>query len=203
MRVRTDEKRQEIIRVAGDAFVELGYDRTSMSVISQRLGGSKATLYGYFKSKEELLLAVLENEVDEKAEELFSHLLVIEDLREALTWLATSALTKRRDVRPTCFFRIVSTQPEESGIGKTFYDTILRPVWMRLCDWIEERMEIGQLRKADPWRATMHFKGLVEGDVIERHLLGAQDGFGPAEIAEQAESAADAFMRLYGPDTPA
>ena len=59
MRVRTDEKRREIVDVASELFEEHGFERTSMSMISERLGGSKATLYGYFKSKEQLLAAVL------------------------------------------------------------------------------------------------------------------------------------------------
>ena len=70
MRVRTEVKRQEIIRIAGELFEERGYDRTSMSAIAARVGGSKATLYGYFKSKEELLLAVLDYDVGEEADRL-------------------------------------------------------------------------------------------------------------------------------------
>ena len=48
MRVRNEEKRLEIIRIAAELFDELGYERTSMSTIAARVGGSKATLYGYF-----------------------------------------------------------------------------------------------------------------------------------------------------------
>ena len=40
-RVRTEEKRNEIVRIASEAFDELGYDRCSMAAISERLGGSK------------------------------------------------------------------------------------------------------------------------------------------------------------------
>jgi hypothetical protein len=47
MRVRTEKKRQEIIRIAAELFDELGYERTSMSTIASRVGGSKTTLYGY------------------------------------------------------------------------------------------------------------------------------------------------------------
>ena len=65
MRVRTEEKREEIIRIAAELFQENGFERTSMSTISERLGGSKATLYGYFKSKEDLLLAVVHHDVPE------------------------------------------------------------------------------------------------------------------------------------------
>ena len=38
---------------------ELGFERTSMSEICTRLGGSKATLYNYFASKEALFLEVM------------------------------------------------------------------------------------------------------------------------------------------------
>ena len=88
MRVRTDEKRQEIIRIASNLFEELGYERTSMSTIAARLGGSKATLYGYFKSKEDLLRAVLDREVSEEADRLMHEFLSEKDLRSGLVRLA-------------------------------------------------------------------------------------------------------------------
>ena len=59
MRTKTEEKRQAIIDVAAATFGELGFERTSMSEICTRLGGSKATLYNYFASKEALFLEVM------------------------------------------------------------------------------------------------------------------------------------------------
>ena len=50
MRVKTEEKRQAILEEAAKAFQELGFERTSMSEICARVGGSKATLYNYFAS---------------------------------------------------------------------------------------------------------------------------------------------------------
>ena len=54
VRVKTADRRQAILEVAHDVFQEMGFERASMAVISRRLGGSKGTLYGYFRSKEEL-----------------------------------------------------------------------------------------------------------------------------------------------------
>ncbi len=79
MRVRTEEKRLEIIRMAAELFDELGYERSSMSAIAARVGGSKATLYGYFASKEDLLRAVLDRDVSEEAERLMQEFLSEED----------------------------------------------------------------------------------------------------------------------------
>ena len=70
MRTRSEEKRREIVRVAAKAFEELGYERTSMLTIAERLRGSKQTLYNYFASKEELLRAVLDFDVSEIAEQV-------------------------------------------------------------------------------------------------------------------------------------
>src|SRR5271155_4240715 len=49
-----DQRRENIINVAREVFFEQGYTAASMSSIAARLGGSKGTLYNYFKSKEEL-----------------------------------------------------------------------------------------------------------------------------------------------------
>src|ERR1700759_2542473 len=48
------DRRDAILDVAYECFTAEGYGATSMSTIAARLGGSKGTLYNYFKSKEEL-----------------------------------------------------------------------------------------------------------------------------------------------------
>src|ERR1700735_2390989 len=52
-----DQRREAILNVAREVFFELGYSAASMSAIAARLGGSKGTLYNYFKNKEELFEA--------------------------------------------------------------------------------------------------------------------------------------------------
>lgn len=59
MRTKSDEKRQAILDVAAEVFREAGFERASMSEICTRVGGSKATLYNYFPSKEELFFEVM------------------------------------------------------------------------------------------------------------------------------------------------
>ncbi|MCW2525876.1 MAG: TetR family transcriptional regulator [Pseudonocardiales bacterium] len=52
--------REHILRVALEQFAEQGYDGTSLQQIADRLGVTKAALYYHFKSKDDLLLAVLD-----------------------------------------------------------------------------------------------------------------------------------------------
>ncbi len=56
MRKKTETRRSTILGHALDIFRKEGFERASMSQIAAQVGGSKATLYNYFSSKEELLL---------------------------------------------------------------------------------------------------------------------------------------------------
>ena len=191
MRVRTEEKRLQIIRIAAELFEELGYERTSMSAIAARVGGSKATLYGYFGSKEELLRAVLDHDVSEEAERLIHEFLQEKDLRNGLIRLGISYLSRHH--ARAASIRTVANQP----IAEEFYKTVLRPAWQRLADRFATMMREGRLKFADPWTTAMHWKGLNEWDMLERHLLSANAAADPNDVLKAATAAADAFLKVY------
>ncbi|MGH6965637.1 MAG: TetR/AcrR family transcriptional regulator, partial [Phenylobacterium sp.] len=48
-RLDRDARREAILDVAQEVFLEEGFANASMSTIAARLGGSKGTLYNYFK----------------------------------------------------------------------------------------------------------------------------------------------------------
>ncbi|HEY5721741.1 MAG TPA: TetR/AcrR family transcriptional regulator [Allosphingosinicella sp.] len=191
MRVRTEEKRREIVRIAAGLFDELGYERTSMSAIAARLGGSKATLYGYFRSKEDLLRAVLDHDVSEEADRLIQELMSETDLRSGLIRIGIAYLNGHS--ARSASIRTVANQP----IAREFYENVLRPAWQRLADRFAAMMKEGRLRFADPWITAMHWKGLTEWDMLERHLLSAEIGASPNDVVTAATAAADAFLKVY------
>src|SRR5258708_11576585 len=59
MKVRRQARRESSSEAAAKLFLEFGYERASMNELAKRLRGSKATLYGYFPSKEALFIAVV------------------------------------------------------------------------------------------------------------------------------------------------
>jgi AcrR family transcriptional regulator len=61
MKTKTESKRQAILTAAAEVFREVGFERASMSEIRARIGGSKATLYNYFPSKEKLFCRLIGN----------------------------------------------------------------------------------------------------------------------------------------------
>lgn len=198
-RMKSDEKRREIVRVAALAFQELGYERTSMLTIAERLRGSKQTLYNYFPSKEDLLRAVLDFDVGDVADQGMASFLAEPNLRKGLAGLGQIYLERQLAPLAIANIRTVATQPAESRIGEEFYRNILCVAWKRVADAFEALMDQGKLRRADPWLAAMHFKGLVLQDLLERHLLGAAATMDPEEVGAAARHAADAFLMIYGP----
>ena len=199
-RVRTDEKRSEIIRLAADMFEEEGFDRCSMALLSERLGGSKATLYGYFPSKDDLLRAVLDFQVATEADRIMRDFPASDDLRESLILLGTAYLNKRMSPLPLMNIRIVMSQPPGSTMGKDFCNNIIRPAFQRLADKFGELIKEGKLRGADPEIMMYHWKGLCDWDFFERRILGSIEGPDPKEVKRAVTLAADAFLKLYGVD---
>jgi len=191
MRARSDEKRREIVRIAAALFDELGYERATMSAIAASLGGSKATLYAHFPSKEELLKAVLDHDVNAEADRLMQELLSETDLRSGLIRLGIAYLNGH--AARTAHMRTVANQP----IAEQFFSGVLRPAWQRLADRFAAMMKEGRLKFADPWITAMHWKGLNEWDMLEKHLLCAKAGANPTEIVTAATAAADAFLKVY------
>ena len=51
----TSAKRKSILDAAIDAFIEFGFEKTSMDLIAERADASKRTVYNHFSSKESLI----------------------------------------------------------------------------------------------------------------------------------------------------
>jgi AcrR family transcriptional regulator len=198
VRMKSDEKRRKIVRVAAETFQELGFERTSMLTIAERMRGSKQTLYNYFASKEELLRAVLEFDVGDVADQALEVLRAEKNLRKGLVRLGKVYLARQLSPMAISNMRIVATQPAESGIGQDFYQTILCAAWKRVAEVFKGLMAEGKLRRADPWIAAMHFKGLMLQDLLERQLLNAAKEVNPKEVETVAKQAVDAFLSIYG-----
>lgn len=202
VRTKSDAKRREIIRVAAESFQELGFERTSMLTIAERMRGSKQTLYNHFGSKEDLLRAVLDFDVGDAADQALENIQHEKGLRGQLARLGEIYLERQLAPLAISNLRIVATQPAETGIGEDFYQNILCPAWKRVAEVFKALMAEGKLRRADPWVAVMHFKGLVTQDLLERHLLNAAANPDPKDIKAAAKQAVDAFLRIYGVDDP-
>ena len=63
-----EERRLEIILTSERLFRENGYSKTSVDAIIQEMGVAKGTFYYYFKSKEDILKAIVDHTIDQIVE---------------------------------------------------------------------------------------------------------------------------------------
>jgi AcrR family transcriptional regulator len=71
--IRETKKRQTrraIIEAAVKLFSENGYEQTSVDQLAREAGIGKGTIYGYFKTKDEIFFAFCEDEIDYAFQEL-------------------------------------------------------------------------------------------------------------------------------------
>lgn len=76
VRMSPEQRRAELVQSAQELFTRNGIDKTSVSDIVSNAGVSQGTFYWYFKSKDEIVNAVVENVGEEMLQELsnVSHL---------------------------------------------------------------------------------------------------------------------------------
>jgi AcrR family transcriptional regulator len=196
MRVKSEEKRREIVTKAWELFKENGFERTTMSDISERVGGSKATLYGYYDSKEQLFAAALEQVIRDPADDVFAFLAQPGKLKTRLLNFARALLKARLSEDLIAVEQALITEARRSELGELLRARFVQPQWRRLAAALDREMVAGQLRKADPMLATWHFRGLVEADLVERRLHG-ETTITAHEIKKAAESGVDMFLKAY------
>lgn len=197
MRVKTAARRSAIVAAAWEAFRENGFERTTMSDITARAGGSKATIYGYFPSKDELFAAAIEFGLKDVSEETFRHLAMPGTLAERLLSFARVDLQARLSPDMIAVERMLVAEADRSHV----YEVVREKSFLRrrlIADHLEREMAEGRLRDADPIRAAIHLLALIETEVRDR-LLWGDNTVDQAVIDEQIHQGVDAFLRAYAP----
>ncbi|HEY5106444.1 MAG TPA: TetR/AcrR family transcriptional regulator [Caulobacteraceae bacterium] len=203
MRVKTEAKRREILEGAAAVFRQHGFSQASMSAVSQRIGGSKATLYRYFASKEDLFFAVMFEATLEHANDVFDGLAPGGDLRLTLERFGAGYLSLALSAEAISVRRMSIAEGSRSGIGKLLFERGPKLLWSKMAAFLDGEMAAGRLRKADPWMVAMHFRGLLEGDLVNRALLGVAVDSRSSCLRVHACAAADVLLRAYAAESPA
>ena len=157
MRVRTEAKREAILEIAAKAFIEMGYERASMAEISARVGGSKATLYGYFESKEQLFVEVAKAVGERHLADAFAELTKTAiDLPAALQRFGEKMVgfLSQPDVLATQ--RMVIAEAGHSDIGRRFHEAGPMRGIEAMTAYLQAAVDGGWLRAADAHVAALH-----------------------------------------------
>ena len=199
MRVKTEGRRQAIIDVAGELFLQHGYAAVSMAAISAKLGGSRVTLYNYFATKEELFEAYVIEAGSERSKAILNfHEQGVIDLRNSLFNLGKSYLALVLDCRVLAIHRMiigeVSRFPE---LARIFYESGVKIILQQIQAILTAEIRPGRLKASCPNTMASHFRALCEAGSVEWRLWGLQREINEQSLDQALFTAVDAFLDVY------
>ena len=196
---KSASKRQAILDTAYRLFRARGFARTSLSEITAEVGGSKATVYNHFPSKEELFVECMMAAVKDYVSGAQGHLEVSgADPAAVLVafgegFLGFICSPEQLEVR-----RLMIAEASRSGTGRLFFAKI-SALRAHVSRFMSACMASGTLRRDDPTLAAEHLGALLEAEILEPLLLHVRDTPGDKEVALAAGRAVTAFLRAYAP----
>nr|WP_310617483.1 TetR/AcrR family transcriptional regulator [Pantoea cypripedii] len=199
MRTLTDEKRQAIMTAASAVFQEHGYERASMNEVARRAGGSKATLYNYFPSKEALFEAVVRtystHYLTEAAGDILnddgSELSLENKLHRFGKGMLSVLMT---DSQALQLYRVVVGEAGHSDIGALFYESGVRESMEMLASLMKNHMEQGDLAENCPMLRARQFSALLKAEVDELLLKKEMGTFSESRVTEMVAAAVNLFL---------
>ncbi len=198
MKTKTESKRQAILKAAAEVFQEAGFERASMSEIRARIGGSKATLYNYFPSKEKLFFEVMY-----KAKELELGAITAalnpdtDDPKQELLRFGERLVPALYSPEAIAIRRLAIAELGHSNIGKVVFEGSMLPIENQVAEFLKKTMKRGVLRTADAKTAAVHLLGLIESELLQRVLLGVMDSVKPQAIKSVVRRAVEVFLSGY------
>ena len=196
---RSDERRQTILDVAGELFMQDGYAAVSMSQIAARLGGSKGTLYNYFTSKTELFAAYMVEACLANSEAMFGTTDDATPIGDALRRIGTGFLNfVMRDDAMAVHRLVVAEAHRFPELGQAFYEAGPKLSIERLAAWLKRRMDRGELRAVDPESAARQFFALCKSHLYSLRMWNIVSEVGQDEIARHIDAQVDMFLAAYG-----
>lgn len=195
MRPEFDRRREEITRVALRLFGERGFEDTTMDDIAREIGFSKAALYQYCSSKEDLFFQVLQ---------LYTHAIPPEeavagancaDWRQAVHNVAESYMAISRDSDRAAFLgSVIRDSHKFPEFGEAYYEKSFCTARNNFSEFLTRLQQQGVVRAdLDVKVAVTAFFGTLTSYTI---LFDTIKGI-PRDVAEEEfiHTTADIFIR--------
>jgi AcrR family transcriptional regulator len=157
---RKDLVRERLIETAAELFATRGYSRTTIHDIAEELGLRRSSLYHYFRNKEEILDALIDQQTIEHAQTLKvlladKALTGTERLRRAFTRSVLHKLTASARFR--VLDQIEFEMPDKQAREHRRRKREILDLWSQV---ISQGIAAGELRPVDPRMAAFALLGI-------------------------------------------
>ncbi|MBD2847147.1 TetR/AcrR family transcriptional regulator [Paenibacillus sp. IB182496] len=177
-----EQSRQQIMRSARAIFVEKGYGAASMEEIRGRSGMSKGSIYYHFKSKQQLFLAILEQNIQDWLDKWKQIAQPDQSLTDKLHALAVHWVLDFDNPLISAGDEFVASHSDEPEVIKKMIalTQLHHPI---IRDILEQGIAAGELRQEDP-------------DMLTYLLFGTLGGLGMAHYDQLPRAKVLALYRM-------
>jgi AcrR family transcriptional regulator len=169
-----DCTRQKLLRAADAAFTELGFQSATTREIARRAGVNEVTLFRHFRTRSDLVRAVIRETLKAEVAFMENHEFDGHDLRAAISDYVKAyvGVVERREA----VARIVIG--EGHLLPKDIQDTIIDvigPIKERIADWLRQAQQNGLVRpEIDPMGAVEVLRDALHSAVLRWSTFGAR-----------------------------
>jgi len=197
-RIDSQRRHRILIDAATELFLEVGYSGASLNQLVERAGGSKSTIYAYFRDKEGLFVAVIDDMLQEILIPLYSMTLGEQDLYTSLTQLADHTLAVMTSHKGTGLSRIVYAESVKlPAVGKAFYKHGPHRAIIELSQYLEKLSESGTIQCDNPTLASEFFWGMLLHKPMLQGLCSVERPMNPRARKKYVTQVIDNFIKQF------
>jgi AcrR family transcriptional regulator len=187
-------KQRQIIDGARAVFLAKGFDAASMNDIARAAGVSKGTLYVYFKHKEELFEAIVEQECDAQAEGIFDLDPDDHDVEAVLKRLGVAYVKFLcRPEKASAIRTVIAIADRMPEVGRKFYESGPARGIAALADYFSAQVDAGVLSMEDIRIAAAQFMEATHASLFKPIVFN----FAPAPSLEQIQRNVAIAVRVF------
>ena len=162
------ERKSQILDAAIQVFARKGFDAARMEDIAQEAGLSIGGVYWYFKSKDEVIVGIMQATIDADVKTLREMLAAPGTVHERLAQYVRATIAEAVEATPLEYelYGLALCDAKVRKHIRTFFTTY-RDV---LAEFVKQGMARGEIRRVDPYLAATTFAALYEG-MLEMALL--------------------------------
>ncbi len=201
MRAKSEKRREIILKAATKLFLKYGYERMSMTELHQHIGYSKATLYNYFASKQELFVESMGNLAKQHTEELqqISSTFTDENIDIWLTLERFGFSLVKMHLRSNIvkMNRILISEGERFGFAEKIYLRGPQQCTLNLTMLFNRALKQNIIHNVDATILAMQYQSLLKLDLLQKRLYGLKPFITDEDIQQHIHAAITTLRLAY------
>lgn len=198
--VTATDRRSRYLETALELFIEHGYHGVTMDTVVAAAGGSKATIYRYFESKEALFSAIVDELQTTLSATPAPQDVVDLPLEDGLRILGRATANAALSARAIVLLRLAAGEHNRfPELARLLFELAPGRSYERFATFLDAKRDRGEVAVDDLQIASEQFLAGLVGHLQLRMLLGVDEP-SPQDVDRRVEAAVRMFLRTYAPD---